>query len=487
VIEMRVFLILCIACLLLASGLPARSSAQGVKLRQNGKVELLETPGDPSPFFRVKFDIVNSDGTPATTELENVDTKELVQRIEIQQGESKFHPLYVFPVDSKAASAPGRDVMLLIDTSYTMARSDVGNGGLSRFQAAQEAANQLFQDFRDQVDRISIVPFDSHGVVTKIENAAFVDTKAQAQDQVRNLAAPKDNSQNTALYSAVYTALSVLEKRKSRDRSRGYYLIVLTDGKNDVKPSDDVGLMQNSDLNKVVEKAQAVDITTYTIGLGSSGTDFEPEVLKRIAYPNSDNYFPAMNSVQLQQKFRTVQQLMLSAFRITFVDHKHRDLNSLTDTTFKVVLTLKSGTLVESDEIAWSCPYVSTAGCPASGALTTEERKARLDSTSLGGTPQEVKRNSLLNTLLILGVLSGSLAFLWFIPPRLMWPRPRIPRIPGRAAAVNLPPIPKPAVPNLRTPPPRRGDQQQREQNPQTKPRRRLDETQVLPRSNRDV
>jgi Mg-chelatase subunit ChlD len=486
---MRVFLILCIACLLLASGLPARSSAQGVKLRQNGKVELLETPLDPSPFFRVKFDIVNSDGTPATTELENIDTKELVQRIEIQEGQNKFHPFYVYPVDSKAENAPGRDVILLIDTSYTMARSDVGNGGLSRFQAAQAAANQLFQDFRDQVDSITIVPFDSHGVVTKIENAVFVNTKAQAQEQVRNLAAPKDNSQNTALYSDVNTALGVLEKRKAKDRSRGYYLIVLTDGKNDVKPSDDFGLMQNNELNKVVEKAQAVDITTYTIGLGSSGTDFEPEVLKRIAYPNADNYFPATNSVQLQEKFRTVQQLMLSAFRITFVDHSHRDLNSLTNTTFKVVLTLKSGTLVESDEIAWSCPYVSTAGCPASGALTTAEGKAWVDLLPgpRGGTPQDLKRNSLLYTLLILGVLSGSLAFLWFIPPRLMWPKPQIPRIPGRVAAVNVPPVPKPPVPNLRTPPPRRGAQQQREQNPQTKPRKRLDETQVLPRSNRDV
>src|ERR1044072_6353481 len=190
---MRVLLILCITCLFLASLLPSRSSAQEIKLRQNGKVELLESPSDPRPFFRVKFDLVNSDGTPATTDLENVDVKELLQRIEIQEGESQFQPLYVFPLDSKATSAPGRDVMLLIDTSYTMTYTDPGNGQ-SRFQAAQAAANQLFQNFRDQVDSFTIVPFDSHGVVTKIENATFVDTKAKAQDLVKNLESPKDKT-----------------------------------------------------------------------------------------------------------------------------------------------------------------------------------------------------------------------------------------------------------------------------------------------------
>ncbi len=488
-IEMRVFLILCIFCLLLASQLPARSSAQEIKLRPNGKVELLESPLDRRPFFRVKFDIVNSDGTPATTELENVETSELVQRIEIQEGGSQFQPLYVFPLDSKTASAPGRNVLLLIDTSYSMTKSDAGPGGLSRFQAAQAAANQLFRDFRDQADGIAIVPFDSHGVVTKIENATFVDTKARAQDQIKNLEAPKDNSQNTALYSAVYTALGVLEKRKLNDRSRDYYLIVLTDGKNEVKATDDPGLMQDNELNKVVEKAQAVGITTYTIGLGSSGKDFEPEVLKRIAYPSSSNYFPAGNSDQLQDKLRTVQQLMLSAFRITFIDRNHADLSSLTNITFKVRLKLKSGAVVESDDIVWNCPYVSTAGCPASGTLTAEESKARLALSSPGGTPDGLKSNTLLSTLLILGVLSASLAFLWFIPPRFMWPKPPAPRFPGRVGGTNLPPVPAtPRAPtrNVRAPSPRRPDHQQHEQAPPSKPRKRLDETQVFSKNDLD-
>ena len=474
--------------MLLASGLPARSSAQGIKLRQNGKAELLESPLDPRPFFRVKFDIVNSDGTPATTDLENVEPKELIQRIEILEGGSPFQPFYVSPLDSKATSARGRDVMLLLDTSYTMALSDSGNGGLTRFQAAQAAANQLFQDFRDQIDSIAIVPFDSHGVLTKIENATFVDTKAKAQNQVKNLTAPKDNTQNTALYSAVYTALDVLEKRKRKEQSRDYYLIVLTDGKNDVKTTDDPGLMHDNELSKVVEKAQAVDITTYTIGLGSSGKDFEPEVLKKLAYPSSENYFPARDSVQLQDKLKTVQQLMLSAFRITFVDHNHSDLSSLTNSTFKVRLRLKSGTVMESDDIVWTCPYVSTAGCPASGNLTAEESKEWLALSSQGGTPNDLKRNTLLNTLLILGVLSGGLAVLWFIPPRLMWPRPRAPRIPGRVGGANLPTVPanpRPPIPNPRTASSKRGDQPRHEQTSQSKPRKRLDETQVVPKNNR--
>src|ERR1044072_5852376 len=121
---MRVLLILCITCLFLASLLPSRSSAQEIKLRQNGKVELLESPSDPRPFFRVKLDLVNRDGTPATTDLENVDVKALPQRIESQERGIQFQPLYVFPLDSKATTAPGRDVMLVIDTSYSMTNPD---------------------------------------------------------------------------------------------------------------------------------------------------------------------------------------------------------------------------------------------------------------------------------------------------------------------------------------------------------------------------
>lgn len=483
--EMKIFLAMCVTVLLLLFWIPSSSSnsqevkSPGVRLQNAGKVQMLQLrQGDPRPFFRVDLNIVNAlDGSPAEVELpEKINLKDL---IEIQTGNNKpFHPFYVSKSEANTANAPVREILMLIDTSGSM-NTRLPGVGQNRFAAAKDAARGLLKDFRDKVDYISIAKFDSHDVVSTIEAAEFVNTKARAESQIDALPPPNGN---TALYSATEAALKRLEERKRANPSRQFLLVVLTDGKNDVgHPKDDQLLLGENGLEIVMKKADEVGIPIYTIGLGESGTDFDARVLEEMAYPrNSKNYFQARNMQQLQEKIRVVQQLSVDSFRIAFFSETHPDRRNLKNITFSVSLNLPSTSPIKSENLSWSC--TASSGCPPAGDLTPEENRARFNS-NIDSTPHV---NPWMRLLLIFALLSGGITFFWFIPPRLMWPLHGLPRMSGYGVASKVPQIP----PKLResVPPPKsqafeRGGQK----NVPPEPRKRLDQTMIIKRDRRDI
>ena len=492
---MRRLLILCFACLLLvacgkATRQPANlrsqetiGSALGYKLEPTGKVQLLRlSPEDIRPFFRVGFNIKDRNGNPLKLDLGDPNNMEqMIKRLEILKSDQKsFKPFYVTFADSKTTGVPssGRDVMMLIDTSCSMNKTDVREGNLNRFQVAQSAAKQSLQDFRDGVDNIAVVHFESHGVVDTIKRGRFVNSKEGAEEQINGIAfdGPKCTRQNTALYSSVSTALDVLKKRRQSDPSRSYHLIVLTDGKNDIQEGDDQNLLSRpEDLRIVLAEAAEADIPIYTVGFGSQGKDFDLDTLERLAYPaGSRNFFPAKDAAELQDRLKVVQQLTLSSFNIAFFDPVFPDSSSLRSFTFKVAIETKPGLKIESGEITWACPNLSTVGCTPTMNLGAEEIKAWHRPTN---QKPEVKPTSpwatLLWSLAMLAMFSGGLAFMWFVPPIFLWPKPQIPRLPARPAR------PKREAPKEKKVEPR-GEQ--------TAPthRKRFDETRVMPRNHRD-
>ena len=174
--------------------------------------------------------------------------------------------------------------------------------------------------FQDGVDHIAIVPFESHQVVERIKAARFVSTTAEARHQIEALPAPRGDY-NTALYSATVAALEVLEGRKALHPSRQFQLIILTDGKNDVRPRDDPGLLDgNRGLQTVVLKASEVRIPIYTVGFARP-RDLDEASLQAMAWPSSSNYFPAPDADRLEQALqalKVVRQTLVDRLRITF-------------------------------------------------------------------------------------------------------------------------------------------------------------------------
>lgn len=493
---MRPLLILCFACLLLAacarttrqpdslrSPQESIASALGYKLEPTGKVQLLRLSAlDPRPFFRVGFNIKDRKGEPLKLDLGNPsDMEQMIKRIEIIRSDHKpIKPFYVSFANSGTAAVPssGRDVMMLIDTSCSMRAKDVGAGDSNRFQTAQDAAKQSLQDFRDGVDNISIVHFDSHQVVATIKRGRFVNSKAGAEEQINDIAFDGENcqGQNTALYTSVVTALDVLTKRRESDPSRSYHLIVLTDGKNDVQAGDDSDLTDS--LETVLDKSGKADIPIYTVGFGSQGKDFDPNTLGKLAYPQgSRNYFPAGNATELQARLKVVQQLTLSSFNITFFDPVFPESSSLRSFAFKVALEPKSGPKIESSEITWACPDLSTVGCTPSLTLGEKEGEAwrRVLPTYKDGFKSTSPWASLLWSLAMLAMFSGGLAFMWFVPPIFLWPKPQIPRMPAPARS-----RPSREAPKANKVEPRD------KLTPTADHRKRFDETRVMPRNHHD-
>lgn len=402
------------------------SDAQELMLRREGKVQMLQLrQGDPRAFFRADLKVVQSDGSPAQANLPKLDNlKELIQ---IQEGNGKpFNPFYASGLGSATSSAAGRDVMLLVDVSGSMnARLTT----MTRFEAAKSAVERVLQNFRDDVDNIAVVPFESHDVVQRITNAPFVNTRAGAIEQINRLPTPI-SSNNTALYSATVAALETLRKRKYSDISRKYLLVVLTDGKNDVSGStDDKELLGQDGLAQIITKAAEVEITTFTVGIGQPGIDYDASVLENMAYPKDEqNFFQASDAQKLSDILRLVEQKSLESLRIAFFIDGYREWRDLPkELIFNVQLNLPSGGVIKSENITWSSPSL-TSTSPVDN-LTREEATA-LQRSGAPSTPEAP--NPIWRLAGIFALISGGLAFLWFIPPRLIWPRPGMPQLPGR-------------------------------------------------------
>src|SRR4029077_11862389 len=110
-----------------------------------------------------------------------------------------------------AAATPRGDVprvsFVLFDTSGSM--NERLAGGDTKFQAARRQLERLFENFRDGIDRMAIAPFDSQRVAAKIREVELATTQSAIRNQV-NALRPNPRG-NTAVFSAVREALSVLE------------------------------------------------------------------------------------------------------------------------------------------------------------------------------------------------------------------------------------------------------------------------------------
>src|SRR5207244_3251520 len=100
---------------------------------------------------------------------------------------------------------------------------------------------------------------------------------------------------NTALYTAVQEALPLLTPYASKGDQVS--LVVFTDGKNEVYPGDDPGLLTGDEgLRSVVNAIKQAGHTVQTIGYGGPGAhSFNEAALRVMAYPKEANYYNAAN------------------------------------------------------------------------------------------------------------------------------------------------------------------------------------------------
>jgi Ca-activated chloride channel family protein len=199
----------------------------------------------------------------------------------------------------------GRDLMLAVDVSGSMAEEDYSLNGRSatRLDVVKTVAGRFIEQ-RDG-DRLGLILFGSRAY---LQTPLTYDRQTVAQ--MLNEAVIGLAGRETAIGDAI--ALAVKRLREQPEDNR--VLILLTDGANtagNIAPLDAARL------------AAGEHIRIYTIGIGSgqvgvrtpfgtllqSGNNLDPQTLKAIARTTGGRYFEATNTAQLETVYSELDRL----------------------------------------------------------------------------------------------------------------------------------------------------------------------------------
>jgi Ca-activated chloride channel family protein len=230
--------------------------------------------------------------------------------------------------DRREVRQEGYDLILAIDLSGSMLSEDYERRGepLNRLQAIQPVIRAFIDERRG--DRIGIVVFSGRAY-TLAPLTFDHDWLDQQVDRLK----PGLIEDGTALGDGLGVALSRLEQkqRTEGDRRLGAFVILLTDGANNV------GVLQPMDAAKI---AQARGIPVYTIGAGRSGytrmpimdpqtrevlghrtvmSDLDENTLRQIAEATGATYFRADAPGTVEDAFAAID----AAQKIEFSAQSH--------------------------------------------------------------------------------------------------------------------------------------------------------------------
>jgi Ca-activated chloride channel family protein len=400
------------------SGAPSTASAQvsGLWLEYADVPRMLDcAPAGVAPCFRLKVNIVNGKGLPVPVQLPPPET--LAQSIDVGLDGKDITPFYAAALNTdNSPTVRSRVALILVDISGSMNKTLPS--GQTRFQAAQKAIAEFVRGFEDGVDRVAIVPFESHNVEATIRQAKFAATKNDALQQLNSISAPGPKN-NTALYSAISIALDVLGHEAAQFSGTSapeFLLITMTDGANEILRGDDAGLLQGPEgLKQVARKVQASHIPTLGIGFGEA-SQVDEASLSRL----SAKHYMTADPEDLKQIFSFTRTLLNNRMTITLAS-PWPDRASLAGKPlrFTVSLKLASGAVVKSGVVTWSTPSI---GVPLfEGQCDNNEMRTLLDK-SVQGAQSEAGWVSVTRPVGIFLGISGLLIVLWFWVPRLVWP-----------------------------------------------------------------
>lgn len=370
------------------------------------KIRLLDcSPASNTPAFGIRANIVGPDGAPVGVALPPAEM--LAQEITVQADGLSVTPFYA-AAGADEGQKRTRTAILLIDASGSMLQRMPS--GQTRYEAAKAAAMRFLDGFEEGSDQVAVVPFESHGVVTTIRAAEFASTAEGAAAQIRALPDPQVRN-NTALYSAMDAALTVLETRA--DPTSEQVLMVLTDGKNDVGSNDDPGLLGDEGLARVAERVAGTAAEVVGIGLGNSQS-IDSEAMERV----SSRFYLVSDEASLARVFSFARELLLNRLHVTFLS-PWADRASLAGKSIhaRMLLRLPNGQDLESEETVWSTPQMGTP--VFEGSCGPAELKAVIVAP---GAAESGGWMSTLRPVLVFIGLGALLLALWFWVPRLVWP-----------------------------------------------------------------
>jgi Ca-activated chloride channel family protein len=199
----------------------------------------------------------------------------------------------------------GRQVMLAIDCSGSMASQDM-EGGESRLQVVQEVAGQFIDQRRG--DQIGLILFGTRPYLQAPLTADLATVHQFLDRAVVGVAGPQ-----TAIGDAIGLAIKEVRRRELTRGAPGRQsvLILLTDGGNDA------GVVQPVAAARIAAQTR---LRIFTIGVGaaaeqsllglnSGNTELNVGLLRQIVSITGGEYFRATNPQALQAVYRRINQL----------------------------------------------------------------------------------------------------------------------------------------------------------------------------------
>jgi Ca-activated chloride channel family protein len=198
----------------------------------------------------------------------------------------------------------GRQIMLAIDCSGSMASQDMG--GASRLEIVQVVAGRFIA--RRQGDQIGLILFGSRPYLQAPLTTDISTVQKFLDEAVVGVAGPQ-----TAIGDAIGLAIKALRQRERTGGASIHksVLILLTDGGNDA------GVMPPLEAARL---ARQTGLRIFTIGVGageeqslfgltSGNTDLDVGLLQNIASITGGEFFRATNPEALQAVYRRINQL----------------------------------------------------------------------------------------------------------------------------------------------------------------------------------
>ena len=414
---------LALAAVAFLAALPASGQNPGLDFAEPLKLVSCE-PASTVPCFRMKLNLVDGTGQPYNAQLPPPD--KLASQITVTIGGQQVTPFYATSAGESVAKVKGRAALVIVDNSGSMKK--ILPTGQTRFDAAKMAVKSFLGQFEEGVDRVAVVPFESHLVQERIRSAVFARTRSAAIAQVDGLPEPELRN-NTALFSAVVFGIETLRDalprlEKEMGEAPEAMVIVLTDGNNEVLRGDDPGLLAGpAGMDEAARYARQSPFPVIAIGFGEPGA-LDEAALRQI----STKYYLASDYEGLRRIFTFTRTFLNNRLAATF-SSPYPDRASLAGQNLPVTaeLRLPNGQVLKSPETLWSAPQM---GVPVyAGKCTPDEMKAVLQAL-----PVSAGWTSIVRPLGVFVGLALLLLLMWHWLPRLVWPEQFIGVMPGTGA-----------------------------------------------------
>jgi Mg-chelatase subunit ChlD len=341
---------------------------------------------------------------------------DLAAAFDLQSPSSTTKPFYASSGLSPDAVQHINVVLLMIDISGSM--NEPSSGSPSRFAAVKSAVAQYLDSMQNGTDRVAIVPFESHNVISTIHSAVFVSRKADAVAQLDALPAPGPKN-NTGLYQAVYSGVESMQAEIASLERDGHtadelqpHVIVMTDGKNEVFPGDDPQLLNGPlGLQQAAAQVQASHLDVIGIGFGNQ-QEIDTAALQRL----SSRFFFAADANQLLDALHVTRAAQSHAIQITWALSEANRLDlSGRDQVWTPTLRLDSGVRLTGAPLRLIMP--------ATAAPVFERVALAAELRALIATHPDANAgwSTVLVNILIFLVAAVVLLILWFWIPRLVW------------------------------------------------------------------